>query len=982
VITPRATRLVRVPDLRAMRAAIAWLAPTADISVRRAAVLVPTRGAAVELRRSLETMALEAGASVVVLPDILTRAELYQRLHGALPGAAPMLTEPEREVLLRRAAREAAAAGAEPPFRLRPGLIVQMLDFYDELRRREQSLDDFERLVLGQLAPSAEIDRGAERLARQTVFLCAAFAAFERLMAGTGRLDEHGLRALLLDPENGLRPVHDRLIVTVADRVADPRGLYACDFDLFTRLAGISRLEVIATENQLAAGFHERIHQLLPGIEEERFTSTVALPVLVAPETSEPAQRWFVCRDREEELVELVRWLKHRAASPHEQVRPPALDRFGIIYQRPLPYLYLAQQVLGDGRVPYQALDALPLSAEPIAATVDVILSLLASEANRASAIELLHSPHLVFAERLTRRDILALDHELKERQYPGGWDRLENLALPDGKPGASASRALGRLREAASVLRAAVTAATASAQFEALLDFLRRFERLPAPASDDPAELARLARHLRARAAVLAALEALRESHARHDDDPVDIIELGGSVRRWIEAQTFSPRTGSAGVRLLDAASAPYADIDEGRIVGLVERDWPERIGRSIFYPTSILANLGWPADASRVAAARGRFHDLLGLPGSRVSLSSFTLEDDAILSASPLLEDVETAGLPLERWPLPPATITFQHELVEAGMAPGESVVSEWLALRAARPPLTDGRFRGSTGPRAPRAYGISYLERYLDCPFKYFASQVLKLSEERDEGAGLTPIERGHFIHGVFETFFHEWQAAGHGTMTTANVAEALELFERVATRRLETLPDADRALERTHLLGSAAASGLAERAFAFEIEQGGQVIERLLEHVLEGPFEFAGPDGRRTVQIKAKADRIDLMADGTLRIIDYKLSRAPKPARALQLPIYGVMARQALEGRHGRSWTVGSAGYVAFKEREPFVPLGGRASALDAAIVDGQARMLAAVGAIERGDFPVQPDEPYRCQWCGYAGVCRKDYVGDE
>jgi CRISPR/Cas system-associated exonuclease Cas4 (RecB family) len=53
-----------------------------------------------------------------------------------------------------------------------------------------------------------------------------------------------------------------------------------------------------------------------------------------------------------------------------------------------------------------------------------------------------------------------------------------------------------------------------------------------------------------------------------------------------------------------------------------------------------------------------------------------------------------------------------------------------------------------------------------------------------------------------------------------------------------------------------------------------------------------------------------------------------------------------------------------------------------SALDGAIADGQRRMLDAIEGIERGDFPVQPDEPFRCQWCGYAGVCRKDYVGDE
>ena len=95
---------------------------------------------------------------------------------------------------------------------------------------------------------------------------------------------------------------------------------------------------------------------------------------------------------------------------------------------------------------------------------------------------------------------------------------------------------------------------------------------------------------------------------------------------------------------------------------------------------------------------------------------------------------------------------------------------------------------------------------------------------------------------------------------------------------------------------------------------------------MEHPLEGEFEFTGADGPRQVQIRAKADRIDLLHDGTLRVIDYKLGRAPKTAKALQLPIYGVCAEQHLKGRHGKEWNVSRAGYVAFKERNAFVSLG--------------------------------------------------------
>lgn len=913
---------------------------------------------------------LRSASSALLLPDLVTRAELYQRFHAALPGAPRLLTGPEREVLLRRAAREAADAGAVPPFRLRPGLVVQMLEFYDELRRRERTLDDFERLATAPLAASAPIDRGAERLLRQTEFLCAAFAAFERAVAATGAADEHGLRSLLLSGDVTQR-AFTHVVITVPDRAADPRGLYGCDFDLLARIDDVSRIDVVATDALLASGFHERLHDLLPGMAEERWGHPSPLPVLVAPEAAEHDQRWFVCRDREEELADVVRWLHHRSASSHDAVHPPPLDRFGIVFARPLPYLYLAKQVFSDGRVPCQAVDALPLSAEPFAATIDVMLSFLASEAGRPAIVELLRSPHLAFSTQVSRREIAALDAALRDAGYAGGWDRLTELPV---------SPATEPVRAAADALRRVLTCHSAAGQFDTLLQFVRRFERLPAR-HDTSAD-----RELRARAAILASLESIRDAHAVHDDRPMDVIEFSGSVRRWIEAHTFAPRTGVGGVRLLDLSSAPYSDLDELRVVGLVEGDWPEPAGRSIFYPASILSSLGWPADAPQAAAGRARFQDLLTAANARVSLSTFTLEDDAIVPPSALLEEVESCGLALERWPTPPVERVFTSEYVEAGVLPrdvaADGAIAAWLGLRTSRTPGDDRRFAGLTGPRPARTYAVSYLERYLDCPFKYFANQVLRLQEERDERAGLTPIERGHFLHEVFESFFAEWQASGRATITTANVAEALEVFETVATRKLEALPVADRALERNYLLGSAAASGLAERAFAFEIEQGGEVVERVLEHVLEGTFTFSGPDGPRRVSIKAKADRIDLMADGTLRIIDYKLSRAPKPARSLQLPIYGVIAQQALEGHRDRSWTVGAAGYVAFKERETFVPLGGRNASLDAAIDDGQQRMLGAIDAIERGEFPVRPDEPYRCQWCGYAAVCRKDYVGDE
>ena len=204
MITPRITRLVRVPDLRAMHQAIAERACRVP-DARACAVLVPSRGAAESLRRTLETLQLTAASPALLLPDLITRSELYAKLHERLPGVPPMLTDFEREVIFRRAALDAVERGTPAPFRLRPGLIVEILSFYDELRRRDKTVAAFERLMAASLEPSAEIDRGAERLLRLTRFLSAAFEVFERRIAETGRVDEHGLRARLIETREGPR---------------------------------------------------------------------------------------------------------------------------------------------------------------------------------------------------------------------------------------------------------------------------------------------------------------------------------------------------------------------------------------------------------------------------------------------------------------------------------------------------------------------------------------------------------------------------------------------------------------------------------------------------------------------------------------------------------------------------------------------------------------------------------------------------------
>jgi RecB family exonuclease len=230
-------------------------------------------------------------------------------------------------------------------------------------------------------------------------------------------------------------------------------------------------------------------------------------------------------------------------------------------------------------------------------------------------------------------------------------------------------------------------------------------------------------------------------------------------------------------------------------------------------------------------------------------------------------------------------------------------------------------------------------------------------------------------------VFEAFFRRWQDEGHQSITPDTIDRARSVFRDVVEQCLERLSDIEAALERTRLLGSPAAAGLGEAVLRMEAERPVPVVARLLEHRLKDDFTFATAGGPRRLSLSGKADRIDLLADGTFRLIDYKLGWPPHKARALQLPIYGVCAEQSLEGQLGRRWTLGEAAYLAFKGPKRVVGLFSSDSERAKVLADAQQRLVDTVDAINAGQFPPTPDDVFRCETCTYAAVCRRDYVGD-
>ncbi|HEY7473425.1 MAG TPA: PD-(D/E)XK nuclease family protein [Vicinamibacterales bacterium] len=985
-------RLVRSSTLAGFRQTLIELALSGGpLEARRRAIIVPTRASAELLRRTIETASVQGSRRAIVLPDFLTRDEWMSRLHVALPGAAPLLGRAGREMLLARAARAAAGrprmGGA--PFHLRPGLVAAMLDLYDELQRRQRSVRRFARSMFDQLRVERGTDRGSEGLIHQTAFLGFAFLGYQRGVAESGSMDEHVLRRRLIDTQPGLP--FDHVVIAVGDRPLDPRGLWPADFDLIGRLRTLGAVDVVVTDETHDAGFRERAERELPGLTEARSDVRRERPVVLTPAGPDAEAVCFVSRDREEELRDVARAIRARAGTAASTLREPT----AIVFHRPLPYLYLAQHVLDDAAVPYQAFDALPLASEPYAALLDLVLGVARTGGTREAMSALLRSRLMQFrdgpaGDAVTGDDVAALDFALAERRAIGEADtylaEVDGLvAQRRGRMGFDPDRARRAARVAACLrdeLMPYRRARTASDQVSSISRFLRRHER-EVPADDSAAD-----RQVRARAAVLSALDDLSRACRRHDDDARPHDDLTALVHHQIESQTFAPRRGRRGVHLVDAVAARFGEFDHTHLVGLVESDWPERPVRSIFYTSGLLKALGWAQEPDHMRAQQAAFRDLLGLAKRTTTLHAFQLDGDAIVARSPLI-DAARKVMPgvffraVEAADGPRAAI-FADEMFASDAAAGVLPAGprDWLALRRRRPAATDRRYRGFVAALEPRPYRVSRVDRYVDCPFKYFSETVLGLPEEREEMSGLTPLERGTLVHELFERFYRTWHQQGGGTITPSSLPEAIALFASQTRQALSRLPEPDRALEETRLLGSIVARGLAERVFELESDAGGRIVDRLLEFDLRGPFTFPQLLGlkQRTIEIRGKADRVDVFDDGSVRVIDYKLGKLPDAATSVQIGVYAHCVRAVLGGRDGREHPVKSAMYLAFgDDRKLEGSLGSPSQPADLAVTAHASDFASIVDRIEAGEFPPRPLRPNECQWCRYALVCRKEYA---
>ena len=810
--------------------------------------------------------------------------------------------------------------------------------------------------------------------------------------ASPARCDEHTLRERLI-AEAAADPVR-HVIVTVADWIADPDGLFVADFDLLTRVPGPRDARHRRTEARARVGIPRAAAQLVArargGDDATVGGGRVVRPVLMTPAAIDD-RRAVVDAPRSRGGAD-----RRRAAaqgrSPQRR-RRAARSRRGRLQAAAAVPVPGAAKCFGAAGIPYQTSDALPLAAEPTAAALDLVLDAVSSRLSRATrssrCCDRRTSRFACDDGELTRESISALDRALSDARYLGELDAARGTGRRMAAHGAIARRrCAAAVGVAARELAPLAEPRPASAQ---LAQPRRRSgpRTLRPIADDDPFA----ARERRARAAIVDMLtRARRRVHAAHDDPAWTIDELASRVRRWIEEQTFVPDADARrGVQLLDDQAARYGDFDDITIVGLVEDEWPERPRRNIFYPPALLKALGWPSEKDRRAAADARFLDLLASASRRTRRApTFTLDDEALVVAVDR-SSTRCRARGCRRWRARRrerrARVRRRSAVARADRrsTPLDGRRAQLgRAARGARSPATRRRSTGTCRAAPARAWSVSALETYLDCPFKFFAQHVLQARGGARRRRGDGPAAAGAVRPRGVRAFFTAWQARGHRRDHAGQSRRGARRCSRTSSSaRSSGCRTPKPALERTRLLGSSAAAGLGEAVLA----HGSRAARRRRRAAARAPARRASsrsrpPTGRATIALRGKADRLDLLDDGTFRLIDYKLGWPPNRARALQLPIYSLCAEQRLAGasrpRRGRSAKRRTS---RSRDRGASCRCSRSPADRDEVLAEAQQRLADTVDAIERGEFPPTPDDVYRCETCSFAAVCRKDYVGD-
>ncbi|MBW3603727.1 MAG: PD-(D/E)XK nuclease family protein [Actinobacteria bacterium] len=288
--------------------------------------------------------------------------------------------------------------------------------------------------------------------------------------------------------------------------------------------------------------------------------------------------------------------------------------------------------------------------------------------------------------------------------------------------------------------------------------------------------------------------------------------------------------------------------------------------------------------------------------------------------------------------------------------------------------------------------RPVSATALEQWLGCPHAFLLRHVLgvKTVDNPEELLRISALDAGSLVHDVLDRWLRSRIAAGPPAPDTPWPNDAVAQLRSLASAALD---DAD----QRGVTGHPVLWDLDRTRIAADLEEfigrddARRSAEGLTPDATELPFGFvAGApeltvnlgDGR-SVHIRGRIDRVDVTADGTVHVIDYKTGKSTYYTglteedplggwSRLQLPIYGLAMRQHRGGApavHTEYWFVT---HVGRGERIGYW-------LTDAVVAQLRAALTLIADGIDAGLYPMRPPAKpsygshVQCAYCDPDGL---------
>ncbi|HEY9198964.1 MAG TPA: PD-(D/E)XK nuclease family protein [Gammaproteobacteria bacterium] len=418
------------------------------------------------------------------------------------------------------------------------------------------------------------------------------------------------------------------------------------------------------------------------------------------------------------------------------------------------------------------------------------------------------------------------------------------------------------------------------------------------------------------------------------------------------LENRNFRPSLSDGPVQLLNLQQSQLLSFDAVLVGGCDREHLPGKDRATAFFNSGVRRELGLPIWERRLAERLYQFRHLLEC-APRILLTWRREDQGEPHLPSPWLEALETLHRLTYQRGLEDSALKTLLRSEQADIAPPEP------APRPEPPQLPRPSIPAALLPDSVTASNHQHL---IDCPYRYFASDCLRLSPPEAVRELLQKSDYGERVHRCLEAFHSDVQGLPGPflqSLDTATRAAAIDLLQHIAqavfARDLEDNFQHRGWLKRWLQLIPAYVDWQIQRAQSWQVADVEARVQR---------------DLNAQLRLEGRLDRID-SAGAARAVVDYKTGAVPRQAdidagEAVQLPIYALLC----------AIPVTQVDYVQLMGTRVKCAGGLEGEALHTLRDDVGRRIETLHAAIAAGQPLPAWGDPDSCRHCPMDGLCRR------